>query len=151
PADQLPRRPVRRRRPRPAQRRHRVHRPGGRQRFFFQAEDGIRAPLVTGVQTCALPILSGSWNTSGAGSTLTPGTSTVTMTGSAQTVNLLASQSFTTLTITGTINQSSQLTASALNLNSGSVTKGTNPLTVNGNLTLAGGALLSTSGPVVIT
>src|SRR5438105_12529230 len=30
--------------------------------FFFQAEDGIRDPLVTGVQTCALPI---SWvNTS---------------------------------------------------------------------------------------
>src|SRR6266536_5834929 len=33
----------------------------GRQRlhinlFFFQAEDGIRDPLVTGVQTCALPI-----------------------------------------------------------------------------------------------
>src|SRR6266536_4399651 len=27
--------------------------------FFFQAEDGIRDPLVTGVQTCALPI-SGS-------------------------------------------------------------------------------------------
>src|SRR6266849_7152949 len=24
--------------------------------FFFQAEDGIRSPLVTGVQTCALPI-----------------------------------------------------------------------------------------------
>src|SRR6266404_7800962 len=24
--------------------------------FFFQAEDGIRAQLVTGVQTCALPI-----------------------------------------------------------------------------------------------
>src|SRR6266536_3679670 len=24
--------------------------------FFFQAEDGIRAPLVTGVQTCDLPI-----------------------------------------------------------------------------------------------
>src|SRR5438105_6411203 len=37
--------------------------------FFFQAEDGIRDPLVTGVQTCALPIsapeilhpLSRSW------------------------------------------------------------------------------------------
>src|SRR5229473_6471481 len=29
--------------------------------FFFQAEDGIRDKLVTGVQTCALPILpSGS-------------------------------------------------------------------------------------------
>src|SRR5699024_11316901 len=27
--------------------------------FFFQAEDGIRDRNVTGVQTCALPILSG--------------------------------------------------------------------------------------------
>src|SRR3989441_8973643 len=27
--------------------------------FFFQAEDGIRDKLVTGVQTCALPILVG--------------------------------------------------------------------------------------------
>src|SRR5438876_7747520 len=35
--------------------------------FFFQAEDGIRDGRVTGVQTCALPILSGEeprlWNT----------------------------------------------------------------------------------------
>src|SRR2546430_3792332 len=28
--------------------------------FFFQAEDGIRDLTVTGVQTCALPICSGS-------------------------------------------------------------------------------------------
>src|SRR5207247_5495652 len=29
---------------------------------FIQAEDGIRDPLVTGVQTCALPIfMSGAW------------------------------------------------------------------------------------------
>src|SRR5258708_31876032 len=28
--------------------------------FFFQAEDGIRDDLVTGVQTCALPILNPS-------------------------------------------------------------------------------------------
>src|SRR6266481_4447335 len=28
--------------------------------FFFQAEDGIRDGTVTGVQTCALPILVGS-------------------------------------------------------------------------------------------
>src|SRR5687767_15185764 len=28
--------------------------------FFFQAEDGIRDKLVTGVQTCALPIFSWS-------------------------------------------------------------------------------------------
>src|SRR5437879_13406293 len=27
--------------------------------FFFQAEDGIRDTSVTGVQTCALPILAG--------------------------------------------------------------------------------------------
>src|SRR6516164_1874232 len=27
--------------------------------FFFQAEDGIRDGTVTGVQTCALPILKG--------------------------------------------------------------------------------------------
>ena len=29
---------------------------GGAVIFFFQAEDGIRDRLVTGVQTCALPI-----------------------------------------------------------------------------------------------
>src|SRR5207244_8365494 len=29
--------------------------------FFFQAADGIRDDLVTGVQTCALPILSDSF------------------------------------------------------------------------------------------
>src|SRR5437867_9952640 len=28
--------------------------------FFFQAEDGIRDRTVTGVQTCALPILRGA-------------------------------------------------------------------------------------------
>src|SRR5438552_15233475 len=28
--------------------------------FFFQAEDGIRDDLVTGVQTCALPIWAGA-------------------------------------------------------------------------------------------
>src|SRR2546425_3585965 len=28
--------------------------------FFFQAEDGIRDKLVTGVQTCALPIYRGA-------------------------------------------------------------------------------------------
>src|SRR5205823_9619844 len=33
--------------------------------FFFQAEDGIRDKLVTGVQTCALPIcfIRTSWGT----------------------------------------------------------------------------------------
>src|SRR6266498_5296894 len=34
--------------------------------FFFQAEDGIRDADVTGVQTCALPILAGRMFGSGA-------------------------------------------------------------------------------------
>src|SRR5947208_8831323 len=33
--------------------------------FFFQAEDGIRDDLVTGVQTCALPILNVGCNRRG--------------------------------------------------------------------------------------
>src|SRR5437867_9035870 len=32
---------------------------GSSMAFFFQAEDGIRDRTVTGVQTCALPILDG--------------------------------------------------------------------------------------------
>src|SRR2546425_12901724 len=32
--------------------------------FFFQAEDGIRDKLVTGVQTCALPIYEKHWRRS---------------------------------------------------------------------------------------
>src|SRR5690625_840139 len=39
--------------------------------FFFQAEDGIRDGHVTGVQTCALPILTNSHYRS-AGSTQPP-------------------------------------------------------------------------------
>src|SRR5262249_59653851 len=42
-------------------RRHHVRRDGGFDEltvFFFQAEDGIRDWSVTGVQTCALPILA---------------------------------------------------------------------------------------------
>src|SRR5690348_18002581 len=36
--------------------------------FFFQAEDGIRDGRVTGVQTCALPILpAGAWGSRGSG------------------------------------------------------------------------------------
>src|SRR6266545_939086 len=33
--------------------------------FFFQAEDGIRDKLVTGVQTCALPISTRAFGASG--------------------------------------------------------------------------------------
>src|SRR5256886_4208311 len=47
--------------PRPGERRHprRAYFPDVRTAFlFFQAEDGIRDLTVTGVQTCALPILA---------------------------------------------------------------------------------------------
>src|SRR6266536_4712158 len=36
--------------------------------FFFQAEDGIRDPLVTGVQTCALPIWLSAGRSTSSGS-----------------------------------------------------------------------------------
>src|SRR5205823_6789883 len=41
---------------------------GRRARFFFQADDGIRDKLVTGVQTCALPISSRLSDAAGVGS-----------------------------------------------------------------------------------
>src|SRR6266404_8438616 len=49
-----------------------IYRRGSLTPFFFQAEDGIRAKLVTGVQTCALPI-SGAESGAGSGA----GTATV--------------------------------------------------------------------------
>src|SRR2546430_2228342 len=48
--------------------------------FFFQAEDGIRDLTVTGVQTCALPILTVVGGaTSTVNATLQPGTVTETV------------------------------------------------------------------------
>src|SRR3989441_3575075 len=44
--------------------RGRPHRRAVRSFFFFQAEDGIRDKLVTGVQTCALPIYPASQHSS---------------------------------------------------------------------------------------
>src|SRR5207245_7027496 len=41
--------------------------------FFFQAEDGIRAATVTGVQTCALPISAHSPALTGDVAPLAPG------------------------------------------------------------------------------
>src|SRR5258708_23320631 len=41
--------------------------------FFFQAEDGIRDDLVTGVQTCALPISANYWTSGGGASNIVNG------------------------------------------------------------------------------
>src|SRR6266446_7241964 len=46
--------------------------------FFFQAEDGIRDYKVTGVQTCALPILSRCTHARGASHTRSPCSSPTT-------------------------------------------------------------------------
>src|SRR5258708_23484530 len=40
--------------------------------FFFQAEDGIRDDLVTGVQTCALPIYRARWTVAEQGAIRVP-------------------------------------------------------------------------------
>src|SRR5436189_1165031 len=49
--------------------------------FFFQAEDGIRDTSVTGVQTCALPILAIGWSE---GDPAVPGAAPAGLAGAAQ-------------------------------------------------------------------
>src|SRR2546428_5021099 len=55
-----------------------LHGEGGSVVFFFQAEDGIRDLIVTGVQTCALPICTRSIMMKGTSSALGPMTSAPT-------------------------------------------------------------------------
>src|SRR6266446_8747079 len=47
--------------------------------FFFQAEDGIRDYKVTGVQTCALPILAGAMDFPSSGVVLVDGVATTSL------------------------------------------------------------------------
>ena len=94
--------------------------------------------------------LAGSWDTSSA-ATFTASSSSVSFTGASKTITLGAGQSFAAVSMSGTLSQLTQVTATSLTLSGGSLTKGTNPLTVNGNLTLSGGALTSTSGAVIVT
>ncbi len=94
--------------------------------------------------------IAGSWNTASA-TGFTSTSSTVTFTGAGKTITLAAGQGFASLSISGTLSQQSQLTASSLTITAGSLAKGTNPLTVNGSLTLSGGALTSTAGSGTVT
>src|SRR5574340_83781 len=66
------------------------------QGLFFQAEDGIRGLLVTGVQTCALPI-SGSSGPIGKELTSNPLVRKFTFTGSTEVGKLLMQQCATTV------------------------------------------------------
>src|SRR5215467_763248 len=66
--------------------------------FFFQAEDGIRDYKVTGVQTCALPILANGtyayesvlWRDPDTGETVTIGEGVITAAEQARIIRLLA-------------------------------------------------------------
>jgi hypothetical protein len=89
--------------------------------------------------------VSGNWNTSGAGSTFTQGTSAITLSGASKTINLLTGQTFATLIVTGTVTLNTFLTASALTISAGSLSTNEKLITVNGDLTLSGGALIHTA------
>ncbi len=91
--------------------------------------------LTSGVWTA-----SGNWNTSGAGSTFTQGMSAITLSGTAKTVRLASAQQFATLTVTGSVTQQTNVTASSLTV-SGTLTKTSFTLTFNG-LTCTAGSIV---------
>src|SRR5437899_21019 len=92
--------------------------------------------------------VSGSWDSTGAGSVLNSGTSTVTFTGTSQTISLAAGQTFYNLTIGGTVSVNSSVAAAAtLTVNNGAVLTKTgqsiafNTLTQNGSGSIVDGAI----------
>src|SRR5881296_3516936 len=93
---------------------------------------------------------SGSWDTSGSSSAFTAGSSTVTLTAASGTIALGPAQALASLIIAGNVSLASPLTVSSLTISSGGLAKGPHSLTVNGNVTLTGGYLTSTSGSVSI-
>src|SRR2546426_579940 len=93
---------------------------------------------------------SGSWDTSGSSSAFTAGSSTVTLTAASGTIALGPAQALASLIIAGNVSLASPLTVSSLTISSGGLAKGPHSLTVNGNVTLAGGYLTSTLGSVSI-
>src|SRR6266581_3408260 len=81
---------------------------------------------------------------------LTAGSSTVTLTAASGTIALGPAQGLGSLIIAGNLSLASPLTVSSLTISSGGLAKGPHSLTVNGNVTLAGGYLTSTLGSVSI-
>ncbi|TLZ77759.1 MAG: hypothetical protein E6K08_02580 [Methanobacteriota archaeon] len=101
---------------------------------------------VTGGSSGVIIVTSGSWtvlgnwDSSGVGSILTAGTSTMTFAGTSKTISLAPVQAFNRVTIAGTTSMSSTLTAATLTVNSGAILTKTghgivfNALTVNGTI-----------------
>src|SRR5256712_3479446 len=93
--------------------------------------------IVTGGSWAVL----GNWDSSGVGSTLTAGTSTMTFTGTSKTISLAPGQAFNHVTVAGPVSISSTLTAATLTVGSGAILTKTghgivfNALTVNGTIT----------------
>src|SRR5256885_2138219 len=102
--------------------------------------------------------VSGNWNTSGAGSAFSKGTSTVTFTGAGQTVSILnASNGFYNLAVSGTVTQSTAIDVTNSLTVSGTLTTGGFNITGGSNLsvpdggTLAAGTSTSTFTNVTMT
>lgn len=88
--------------------------------------------------------VSGNWDTSGAGSTFTQGTSVVTMTGAGKTLTTQAGQPFDTLVVTGAVALSVNLNVTTLTVNTGAT------LTKTGfTITFNSLTLLGTTGKIV--
>src|SRR5437867_1772516 len=100
--------------------------------------------------------VAGNWDTSGAGSTFTGPSSTVTMSGAGTTVKILnSSNGFGVLTISGTVSAASAITTAGFVTVSGTLdTTGTNyGLTIGGGLTVSGptGVLRTNASTISVT
>src|SRR5947207_9824043 len=100
--------------------------PSRRMIFFFQAEDGIRDHCVTGVQTCALPILpsfTGSvtvaLGTNPGGSTLSGTTTVAAVNGVASFGDLSANKTGTSYALSATATGLNPATSSGFNITPG--------------------------------
>src|SRR5437773_2558392 len=100
--------------------------------------------------------VAGNWDTSGAGSTFTGPSSTVTMSGAGTTVKILnSSNGFGVLTISGTVSAASAITTAGFVTVSGTLdTTGTNyGLMIGGGLTVSGptGVLRTNASTISVT